>query len=151
MASIAAQTTVAPGRTGSRLRAVVKGARDAPLVAIVILGGLILVAVFADLIAPHDPTLPVKGANVFDPPFWMEGGNATTPFGTDFLGRDILSRLIYGARGALIVGLLGTLVECAIGAALGIVSGYVGGRAVQKIMRGTAAGLRVAALVLAIF
>src|SRR5207249_9570936 len=54
MASIAAQTTVAPGRTGSRLRAVVKGAREAPLVAIVILGGLILVAVFADLIAPHE-------------------------------------------------------------------------------------------------
>src|SRR6267142_2091632 len=98
MARIAAQTTVAPGRTGSRLRAVVKGARDAPLVAIVILGGLILVALFADLIAPHDPTLPVKGANVFDPPFWMEGGSATTPLGTDFLGRDILSRLIYGAR-----------------------------------------------------
>src|SRR5437867_3175710 len=62
MASIAAQTTVAPGRTGSRLRAVVKGAREAPLVAIVILGGLILVAVFADLIAPHDPTMRVTDA-----------------------------------------------------------------------------------------
>src|SRR5207244_7353021 len=116
MASIAAQTTVAPGRTGSRLRAVVKGAREAPLVAIVILGGLILVAVFADLIAPHDPTLPVKGANVFDAPFWMEGGNATTPLGTDFLGRDILGRLIYGGGVALDVGLVGMGGAGAVGA-----------------------------------
>ena len=54
------------------LRAIVKAAREAPLVAVVILGGLMLVAIFADLIAPYDPTLPVQGANVFDPPFWME-------------------------------------------------------------------------------
>src|SRR5947209_6021393 len=110
MASIAAQTTVAPGRTGSRLRTVVKGARDAPLVPVVILGGLMLVAIFADLIAPHDPTLPVKGANVFDPPFWMEGGRTTTLLGTDFQSRDVLSRLIHGTRVSLIVGLMGTLV-----------------------------------------
>src|SRR5207244_4324996 len=128
MARIAAQTTVAPGRTGSRLRAVVKGARDAPLVAIVILGGLILVALLAALIAPHGPTLRVKGANVFDPPFWMEGGSATTPLGTDFLGRDILSRLIYGARVSLIVGLMGTLVAGSIGTELGSMYGSVGGR-----------------------
>src|SRR5439155_25666395 len=134
-ASTAAQTPVARGRTGGRPGAVVKGAGDAPLVAIVILGGLILVAVFADLTAPHAPTLPVKGANVFDPPFWMEGGNATTPLGTDFLGRDILSRLIYGARVSLIVGLMGTLVAGSIGTALGIVSGYVGGWVDQIIMR----------------
>ena len=76
MATIAAQTASAPETAASRLRAVMKGAREAPLVAIVILGGLILVAIFADLIAPHDPTLPVKGANVFDPPFWMEIGRA---------------------------------------------------------------------------
>src|SRR5207249_11651219 len=123
MASIAAQTTVAPGRTGSRLRAVVKGAREAPLVAIVILGGLILVAVFADLIAPHDPTLPVKGTNIFDPPLWMEGGNATTPLGTDFLGADILRRLIYGARVALIGGLMGRLVAGCIGTASAVAVG----------------------------
>src|SRR5256886_7036182 len=151
MASIAAQTTVAPGRTGSRLRTVVKGARDAPLVAIVILGGLILVAVFADLIAPHDPTLPVKGANVFDPPFWMEGGNATTLLVTDFLGRDIMNRLIYGARVSLIVGLMGTLVAGSIGTALGILSGYVGGWVGQIIMRLTDAWVALPAIVFAIF
>src|SRR3989475_12993179 len=151
MARIAAQTTVAPGRTGSRLRAVVKGARDAPLVAIVILGGLILVALFADLIAPHDPTLPVKGANVFDPPFWMEGGSATTPLGTDFLARDILSRLLYGALVSLIVGLMGPLVAGSIGTALGIASGYGGGWGDQIIMRWTDAWLAWPAIVFSIF
>ena len=52
-----------------------QGGARAPLIAVVILGGFMFVAIFADLIAPHDPTLPVKGANVFDPPFWMEGGH----------------------------------------------------------------------------
>src|SRR6266850_296713 len=126
--------------------------RDFPLVqGVVIIGGLILVALFADLIAPHDPTLPVKGANVFDPPFWMEGGSATTPLGTDFLGRDILSRLIYGARVSLIVGLMGTLVAGSIGTALGIASGYVAGWVDQIIMRVTDAWLALPAIVFAIF
>src|SRR5213594_421752 len=107
MATIAAQRAVAPGTATSRLNAVVKAAREAPLIAVVILGGLIFVAIFADLIAPHDPTLPVKGANVFDPPFWMEGGRTTTLLGTDFQGRDVLSRLIHGTRVSLIVGLMG--------------------------------------------
>src|SRR5436309_14886112 len=103
--------TVATHRPqASAVRAVIEAAREAPLVPVVILGGLMLVAIFADLIAPHDPTLPVKGANVFDPPFWMEGGNWTTPLGTDFQGRDILSRLIHGARVSLLVGLVVTSV-----------------------------------------
>jgi len=69
------------------LVAVIKAAREAPHAAVVILGGFAFAAIFAGLIAPHDPTLPVKGANVFDPPFWMEGGNMTAPLGTDFQGR----------------------------------------------------------------
>jgi len=151
MATIAAQTAVAPATATSTLKAVVKAVREAPLAAVIILGGLLLVAIFADLIAPHDPTLPVKGANVFDPPFWMAEGNATTLLGTDFLGRDILSRLIHGARVSLIVGLMGTLVAGTIGTALGIVSGYVGGWVDQIIMRVTDAWLALPAIVFAIF
>src|SRR6266480_2274741 len=151
MATIAGHTPLAREQPASRLSAVVKAAREAPLLAIVILGGLILVAVFADLIAPHDPTLPVKGANVFDPPFWMEGGNMTAPLGTDFQGRDILSRLIYGARVSLIVGLMGTLVAGGIGTAMGILAGYVGGWVDQIIMRVTDAWLALPAIVFAIF
>jgi peptide/nickel transport system permease protein len=151
MATIAAPTAVAPGPAATRLTAIVKVARELPLVAVAILGGLTLVAIFAGLIAPHDPTLPVEGANVFDPPFWMEGGRAVTPLGTDFQGRDILSRLIYGARVSLIVGLMGTLVAGSIGTALGILSGYVGGWVDQIIMRVTDAWLALPAIVFAIF
>src|SRR3989442_15762835 len=99
MATIPAHTRLASERTAAgRLRSVVKAVREAPQAAIVLLGGLMLVAVFADLIAPHDPTLPVQGANVFGPPFWMGGGRPTTLLGTDFQGRGILSRLIPAAR-----------------------------------------------------
>jgi peptide/nickel transport system permease protein len=132
-------------------RPVVRAARELPLPAVVILGGLTLVAVLADLIAPHDPTVPVAGATMFDPPFWMEGGSLTMLLGSDFQGRDILSRLIYGARVSLVVGLMGTLVAGSIGTALGILAGYVGGWTDQIIMRLTDAWLALPALVFAIF
>ncbi len=152
MATIPADTRLASRRTETgRLRAVVKAARQAPLAAVVILGGLILVAALADLIAPYEPTLPVKGAEIFAPPFWMEGGSVAIPLGTDFQGRDILSRLIYGARVSLLVGLMGTLVAGSIGTALGILSGYVGGWVDQIIMRVTDAWLALPAIVFAIF
>jgi peptide/nickel transport system permease protein len=152
MATIPADTRLASRRTETgRLRAVVEAARQAPRAAVVILGGLILVAGLADLIAPYDPTLPVKGAEIFAPPFWMEGGSLATPLGTDFQGRDILSRLIYGARVSLLVGLMGTLVAGGIGTALGILSGYVGGWVDQIIMRVTDAWLALPAIVFAIF
>jgi len=152
MATIPADTRLASrGATTSRVRAVVKALREAPLAAVVILGGLILVAVLADLIAPYDPTLPVKGAEMFAPPFWMDGGSLAMPLGADFQGRDILSRLIYGARVSLVVGLMGTLVAGGIGTAMGILSGYVGGWVDQIIMRVTDAWLALPAIVFAIF
>ena len=149
MATVLTHRPLVPA--AGRLRTIVKKAREAPLIAIVILGGLMFLAVFADLVAPYDPTLPVEGANVFDPPFWMEGGRGATPLGTDFQGRDILSRLIYGARVSLLVGLMGTLVAGTIGTAMGILSGYVGGWVDQIIMRVTDAWLALPALVFAIF
>src|SRR5687768_12532159 len=149
MATVATHRPLLPA-TG-RLRATVNAAREAPLIALVILGSLMLLAIFADLVAPYDPTLPVQGANVFDPPFWMEGGRAATPLGTDFQSRDILSRLIHGARVSLLVGVMGTLVAGTIGTAMGILSGYVGGWVDQIIMRVTDAWLALPALVFAIF
>jgi peptide/nickel transport system permease protein len=152
MATIPVGTRFASSNTMSaRLRSVVKALREAPLAAVVILGGLVLAALLADLIAPYDPTLPVKGAEMFAPPFWMEGGSLATPLGTDFQGRDILSRLLYGARVSLVVGLMGTLVAGGIGTAMGIVSGYVGGWVDQIIMRVTDAWLALPAIVFAIF
>jgi peptide/nickel transport system permease protein len=152
MATIPADPRLAVGRAApGRLGALIKAAREAPLAPLVILGGLVLIALLADLIAPYDPTVPVKDAELFRPPFWMEGGSVMTPLGTDFQSRDILSRLIYGARVSLIVGLMGTLVAGSIGTALGILAGYVGGWADQIIMRLTDAWLALPAIVFAIF
>ena len=152
MATIPADTRFASRRTaGRRLRAAAKAVRDAPLAAVVILGGLLLVAALAEVIAPYDPTFPVPGAQIFAPPFWMEGGSLSALLGTDFQGRDILSRLIYGARVSLIVGLMGTLVAGGIGTAMGILSGYLGGWVDQLIMRVTDAWLALPAIVFAIF
>lgn len=134
-----------------RLKQAMTALREAPLLAVLILTGLIAVAVFADVIAPHDPTLPVQGAKFFAPPFWMEGGSLNAPLGTDFQGRDVLSRLIFGARVSLLVGLMGTLVAGGLGTALGILAGYLGGWVDQVVMRFTDAWLALPALVFAIF
>ena len=151
MATIVTRTELTQGRAERALRAIAKAVREAPLLASAILGGLILVALFADLIAPYDPTLPIQGAPVFAPPFWMEGGSTVTLLGTDFQGRDVLSRLIHGARVSLIVGIMGTLVAGGIGTVMGLLAGYVGGFVDQIIMRVTDAWLALPAIVFAIF
>ena len=125
--------------------------RELPLLPLLILVPFVLAAVFADFIAPYDPTEPVQGAKIFVPPFWMDGGSTTTLLGTDFQGRDSLSRLIFGARVSLIVGLMGTVVAGSLGTAFGILSGYLGGWVDQAIMRLTDAWLALPALVFAIF
>jgi ABC-type dipeptide/oligopeptide/nickel transport system permease subunit len=73
---------------------------------------VVLVALFADVLAPHDPEVAVKSATgrpvrSYLPPFWMKGGTLNTPLGTDFHSRDILSRLLYGARVSLLSGCSG--------------------------------------------
>ena len=98
-----------------------------PILPLAILVPFVLIAVFANYIAPYDPTEPIPGAKIFEPPFWMEGGNAHALLGTDFQSRDVLSRLIFGARVSLIVGVTGTIVAGGIGTALGILAGYLGG------------------------
>jgi peptide/nickel transport system permease protein len=125
--------------------------RHLPLLPLLILVPFVVAAICADFIAPYDPTDPVPGAKMFMPPCWMEGGSATTLLGTDFQGRDLLSRLIFGARVSLIVGLMGTVVAGGLGTALGIASGYLGGWVDQLIMRITDAWLALPALVFAIF
>jgi len=156
MDTIAARTSRArpmtfADRAMDGLKRGARAMRDAPLLAVLILTGLVVVAVFADLIAPYDPMFPVKGAKIFEPPFWMEGGSMETPLGTDFQGRDVLSRLIFGARVSLIVGLMGTLVAGSIGTAMGILAGYLGRWVDQLIMRFTDAWLALPALLFAIF
>ena len=116
-----------------------------------ILVPFILIALGADFIAPYDPTEPIPGAKIFEPPFWMQGGSMHALLGTDFQSRDVLSRLIFGARVSLIVGVTGTIVAGSIGTALGILAGYLGGWVDQVIMRITDAWLALPGLVFAIF
>src|SRR5437868_14614828 len=125
--------------------------RDLPLLSLAILVPFVLLAVFADYIAPYDPTEPLAGFKIFTPPAWMQGGDMRALLGTDFQGRDIVSRLIFGARVSLIVGVMGTVVAGGIGTLLGILAGYLGGWVDQVVMRLTDAWLALPALVFAIF
>ena len=138
-----------PRAAGLRRR--LRLARELPLLSLAILVPFVLITVFANLIAPYDPTEPIPGAKIFEPPFWMQGANPAALLGTDFQGRDVLSRLIFGARVSLIVGVTGTIVAGGIGTTLGILAGYLGGWVDQVIMRVTDAWLALPALVFAIF
>jgi peptide/nickel transport system permease protein len=84
-------------------------------------------------VAPHDPARQSL-LRRFTPPLWEKGGNATYPLGTDQVGRDILSRLIHGARISLLVGVAAVVVSLAVGVSLGLLSGFVGGKVDTVIM-----------------
>jgi peptide/nickel transport system permease protein len=93
----------------------------------VILVGLAVIAAFgAPVLAPHDPTELNLKARLL-PPIWSEAGDPSYPLGTDQLGRDLLSRIIFGSRVSLIVGICGVLISLTIGVTLGLISGYFGG------------------------
>ncbi|HJV57875.1 MAG TPA: ABC transporter permease [Methylomirabilota bacterium] len=121
-----------------------------PLIPMSILGGLLFVAIFANVLAPHDPEVGSLGER-FRPPFWQQGGSEKFILGSDHLGRDVLSRLIFGARVSIVVGFTAVIFAGIIGTGLGILSGYLGGWVDQVIMRVTDAWLAIPALTYAIF
>lgn len=145
--SITLQSPLPTLRVLTRLRV----GRDLPLLPLAILVPFVLIAIFANVIAPYDPTEPLQGAKIFEPPVWSAGGSIHALLGTDYQGRDVLSRLIFGARVSLIVGISGTVVAGSIGTALGMIAGYIGGWVDQLIMRITDAWLALPAIVFAIF
>nr|UXE44666.1 dipeptide transport system permease protein DppC [uncultured bacterium] len=121
-----------------------------PVIPILILLTVLFTAVFANVLAPHNPEVGVLGDR-FRPPAWQSTGTVDHLLGTDHLGRDVLSRLIFGARISVIVGLTVVLVAGTIGTAFGIISGYLGRWVDQVIMRITDAWLALPALTFAIF
>lgn len=124
--------------------------RGYPVVPLAILAIITLVAAFAGQLAPHNPEVGVLAAR-FRPPFWERGGSSEYLLGTDQLGRDVLSRLIFGARISIVVGFTAVIFAGAIGTLLGILSGYLGGWVDQVIMRLTDTWLALPALTFAIF
>ncbi|RTL73632.1 MAG: ABC transporter permease [Bradyrhizobiaceae bacterium] len=96
------------------------------MLGLVILASLVILAAFAPWISPYNPydqQLPQR----LLPPVWVHGGNAAYLLGTDHLGRDYLSRLIYGARVSLLIGFGAASIGCVIGVTLGMCAGFFGG------------------------
>ncbi len=144
-----------------------------PKVGLLLVVVIVLVAVFAPLIAPHDPTAQNLNQTQLPPVGFSKTVNETTaqlvdgevqtvtnvttidaelshPLGTDGLGRDMLSRVMYGARTSLLVGVLGTVLAVVVGVPVGLVAGYRGGTVDDALMRVADVSLAFPSLVLAV-
>jgi peptide/nickel transport system permease protein len=99
----------------------------------VIVGIATICAIAAPLIVPHDPFVQDLGKRLL-PPFWMQGSNPEHLLGTDQLGRDYLSRLIWGCRISMLIGVTVTVVSGIIGIALGVLGGFLGGRVDDAVL-----------------
>jgi dipeptide transport system permease protein len=95
---------------------------------------IVLIAIFAPLVAPHSPFQQYRDATLL-PPAWLEGGNMSFLLGTDPVGRDILSRLIYGAQYSLFIGVFVTTLSLTTGILIGVIAGYYRGWIDTVIMR----------------
>ncbi len=108
-----------------------------------------LLAVTADLVAPHPPNEQYRDA-LLRPPFWQDGGSFLYPLGTDAVGRDMLSRIIHGARYSLMIGALVVTLSLAAGVSLGLVAAFFRGPVEIGIMRAMDVMLALPSLLLAI-
>ncbi|MFF4974653.1 ABC transporter permease [Streptomyces sp. NPDC001083] len=119
------------------------------LAALAVLAIMLLLAVLAPLIAPYDPNSQDLLLRL-RPPAWQSGGSGAHPLGTDQLGRDMLSRVIYGTRVSLLVGAGAALLAGVIGTAVGLTSGYFGGLPDRILMRLADVQLAFPAILLAL-
>jgi dipeptide transport system permease protein len=110
---------------------------------------VLLLALLADVVAPHSPIL-TNSAVFLKPPFWQEGGSLAYPLGTDAIGRDILSRLIHGARLSLTIGIAVVAISIVAGVVLGLMAGFFRGIVEIVIMRLMDIVLTLPSLLLAI-
>ena len=108
--------------------------RSTPWLCILVIATMVFMAVFAPLLAPYSPIDQTLRDKLL-PPFWLEGGSFKYVLGTDAFGRDILSRLIYGARISLLVAILALTAGGGVGLVIGIVAGYLGGVVESILMR----------------
>jgi peptide/nickel transport system permease protein len=120
VAIAAVASDVAPPRRKRRIRLV-------PALPLAILFLLALVAIAAPLLTPYDPIKHSLSTRML-PPFWMPKGSVEHLLGTDRFGRDILTRLLYGARSSLLIVAVSSVIALTIGAGVGILAGYAGGK-----------------------
>ena len=111
-----------------------RGRRGAAMSSIIVLAAVVVAAILAPMLSPADP-LRNDLLERLTPPMWSAGGSAAHPLGTDTLGRDVLSRLLYGARVSLLVGLTTVLISGVFGVALGVLGGFYGGWLDDVFMR----------------
>ena len=106
-----------------------------PIVAIFFLLGVMIIALFSQQLAPHDPNRQNLIRRLQPPLTFTAEGGAEYWLGSDGLGRDVLSRLLFGARVSILVGVVAVVLGGFVGTALGVIAGYVGGRTDDLIMR----------------
>jgi peptide/nickel transport system permease protein len=115
----------------------------------VIVGFVTVVAILGPWLAPHDP-FAIDLSRRLVPPAWMEGGTPGHPLGTDQLGRDYLSRLIYGARISMVIGVLTVVTSGLIGTTMGVLGGYFGGRVDDAVVFAITARLSIPVVLVAL-
>jgi dipeptide transport system permease protein len=141
-------TTVAPKSSWAAFWAAFTENRGA-VVGLAFVVFIALLALFAPLLAPYNPLEQIKGATRL-PPFWAEGADPRFLLGTDAVGRDMLSRLMYGARISLFIGLAVMIVSMLVGVALGLAAAWFGGIVDVIIIRIMDLIMAIPSLVLAI-
>ncbi|RWQ36762.1 MAG: ABC transporter permease subunit [Mesorhizobium sp.] len=134
-----AEATAASIPTGGRQRAFTEfwhyySMNTGAVIGLVVFSALVLIAIFAPLVAPHSPDEQFRDA-LLTPPVWQEGGKSMFLLGTDAVGRDMLSRLIFGARFSLFIGLVVVVFSLTSGILLGVLAGYFRGWVDTLIMR----------------
>jgi dipeptide transport system permease protein len=119
------------------------------VIGLAVVSSVVFIAIFANFIAPYSPIEQYRGFTRL-PPVWAEGGNWAHPLGTDPVGRDMLSRILYGSRISLFIGLSVMFVSAVLGVLLGLLSAYWGGIVDVIIIRVMDLILAIPSLVLAI-
>lgn len=122
------------GRRRGRVGRLLGSIRGIPVLSCAIIAITTMAALFAPWIAPYDPAA-VDLLRRFAPPAWMEGGTSLHLLGSDDLGRDILSRLIWGARISMLVAIACVVSDAILGTTVGILAGYLGGQVDSILMR----------------
>jgi dipeptide transport system permease protein len=151
MHEVAIAEEVAPAREASAWGEFWKAYRQSrgAMIGLALVIALIILAIFAGLVSPHPPNEQYREFTL-TPPAWQNGGSAKFILGTDPVGRDMLSRLIYGTRLSLLIGLISVAISLSLGVVLGLIAGYFRGLTETIVMRVMDVMLALPSLLLAI-